>query len=90
MPASQNTPEEIARRGRDLYERQIGSRLWGERRGEVLVINVETGGYEIALDHLTAARRARARFGAAPLFAMRVGFPALARIGGRTTTRRTP
>ena len=81
------TPDEIARRGREFY-RQIQPRLGAEDRGRIMVIDVGTGEYELGSDHLTTARRARERFGDAPLFAVRIGSPALARIGGRATSRR--
>ncbi len=88
MLGSNYTRDEIARRGKDLYEREIRSRVEKDHFGEVVVIDVETGDYEIDPDHLTAAKRARAKHPDAALFALRVGFPALARIGGRATTRR--
>ena len=88
MPRSRYTTDEIARRGKELYEREIRPRIEHDHQGEVAVIDVDTGAYEIAPDHLTAAKRARAKHPEAALFAMRVGFPALARIGGHTATSR--
>lgn len=81
------TPDEIVRRGKALYEREIRAGIEQDHYGEFVVIDTETGRYEMDRDHLTAAKRARAKFPAAPLFAVRVGFPALARIGGRHVTR---
>ena len=81
------TADEVIRRGRDLYEREIRSQVEPDHRGEIVVIEVESGDYEVDHDHLTAARRARAKHPDGVLFATRVGFPALARIGGRGTTR---
>ena len=87
MAESSYTPDEIARRGKALYDRDIRSQVEPGHRGEVVVIDIESGGYEIDPDHLTAVRRARAKYPNAILFVTRVGFPALARIGGRVTRR---
>ena len=65
-------PDEISVRGQRLYE-QILPRLEPARRGDFIVINVETGEYELDPDDETAAQRASQRFGAAPSFAARVG-----------------
>lgn len=89
MAPTRYSPEEVARRGKDLYEREIRPKVERDHHGEVVVIDVESGDYEVDRDHLTAARRARSRHPDAPLFATRIGFSALARIGGRMTTRRT-
>jgi hypothetical protein len=50
----------------------------------MLVINVETGEWEMDTDDVIAARKAKARFGEAALFSMRIGYPAAYRLGGRT------
>lgn len=88
MSNSSYTPDEIARRGKEVYERQIRSKVERDHYGQFLVVDIATGQYEVDRDHLTAARRARAKNPGAALFALRVGFPALARIGGRTVARR--
>jgi len=87
MPNVSYIPEEIARRGNALYERDIRPRIERDHHGEFVVIDVDTGQFEVDRDHLAAAKRARAKYPNAPLFALRVGFPALARIGGRTVAR---
>jgi hypothetical protein len=75
--------EEIVRRGEELYEQQIRGQIDEERnKGKALVIDIETGDYEIDEDGLAAARRAQARHPDAALYAMRIGYPAYAKIGG--------
>jgi len=75
--------EEIARLGKLIYERDLRAGLETETNlGKSLVIDIETGNYEIDDDHLAAVRRARAKRPDAVLFGMRVGYPTLARIGG--------
>ena len=76
-------PTEIVRRGKALYEQRIRAEVEEGNRGKVLVINVETGEYEMDADHLTASTRA-AKFPGAPRYAMRIGAPALGRLGLRS------
>ena len=63
------------------YADKIGPEVEATGRGRFVVINVETGEYEIDDDDLAATRRARARFPDAPLFTLRVGYPAAYRLG---------
>jgi hypothetical protein len=83
MATSAYTAEEIVRRGQEIYERQIRPKVEPNHRGKLLVINIETGEYEMDSDALTAAKRAKARFPEAALFTMRVGHPAAFRLGTR-------
>ena len=79
--------KEIVQRGKALYEQQIRTAVEAGNAGKVLVINVDTGEYEMDSDHLTASMRAAARFPGAALYAMRIGAPALGRIGFRAHGR---
>ena len=81
--AEQLSPEEIARRGGALYDRTIRPLVEPEHPGWFLVLNVLTGEYVMDPDDVEAARLASARFGSAPLFAVRIGHPAACHIGGR-------
>ncbi len=74
---------EIVERGKAMYEKQIRGRVEPGHLGQVLVINVDTGEYEIDRDHLAASDRAAFRFPGAALYAMRIGSPALGRLGLR-------
>ena len=75
--------EETTRRGKAMYEAHIRAHVEPKHTGETLVINVETGEYEINADDIQAALRARARFGSnAPLFALRIGSSTAYRLGG--------
>ena len=48
MPHPTLTAEEIARRGEEIYERDLRARLeTEENRGKFLVIDIATGAYEI-------------------------------------------
>ena len=83
MPHPRYSADEIAERGKAIYERELRSRLEPQHRGQVVVINIETGEHEVDTDHLAASNRAAARHPGAPLFALRIGYPTLGRIGGR-------
>ena len=76
--------EEIVQRGQALYKQKIRATVdEPENRGKMLVINVETGEYEMDDDDVMAAKRAKSRFGDAALVSMRIGYPAAYRLGGR-------
>jgi len=79
------TENEVVQRGQALYEQKIRAAVdEASNKGKMLVINVETGEYEMDADDVVAAKRAKARFGKAALFSMRIGHPAAYRLGGRT------
>lgn len=75
--------EEIVRRGRYIYETRLRTQLETAHPGEFLILNVQTGEYEVDRDDAAASRRARLRFPDAPLLTIRIGHSAAFRIGGR-------
>ena len=83
MSTRHYTSEEIVERGRMLYEQQIRPHVEREHTGKYLVLDVESGDYEIDRDHLAASDRAAAKRPGAPLFAVRIRYPTVGRIGGR-------
>ncbi len=72
--------DEIARRAWELYEQRIRSEVESEHKGELMVINVESGEYVMDRDDLTAVRKAQQKFSGAALYTMRVGFRAAFRV----------
>ena len=72
-----------AERGAMLYEQKLRGLLEPTHNGKYIVIDVDTGDYELDEDHLAAADRAAAKHPGAPLYATRVGSRSLGRIGGR-------
>ncbi len=83
--ASNPFPEAtVAQRGDRWYQQHIGVLLEPAHHGEYVVINVETGEFEVDRDHLAASDRAADRFAGAPLYATRVGSRTLGRIGARS------
>jgi hypothetical protein len=76
------TKEEIAQRGKEWYERGIRAKVEEGNTGKILLIDIETGDYEIDDDQVAAAHRLLAKHPDAALYGMRVGYPSLGKIGG--------
>ncbi|GET41329.1 hypothetical protein [Microseira wollei] len=75
--------EEIARRGKELYENSIRANVeTAENIGKIISINVETGDYEIGDDLVVTSRRLQAKQADATIWAERIGFNAVYAVGG--------
>lgn len=83
MPHPRFSSEEIGRRGQELYDQKLRKELEEGNRGRYLVIDVETGDYALGDDTLELSHRLHAKHPGAALFAMRIGYPATVRMGGR-------
>ena len=81
MPHPRFPSEEIVRRGEAIYERQIRDTVEAKHTGKFLVLDIETGDYEVDQDELAAVDRAKAKHPDAPLYLLRVGFPAAVTLG---------
>ena len=83
MPYPGHTTEEVARRGQEIYERKIRQEVEPEQIGRFLVVDIESGDYEVADDDLSASARMLARRPDARLYELRVGRDYAYRLGGR-------
>ena len=81
--------DEFAKRGDRIYEQDIQPHLTPEDEGKFVLIDIETGAYEIDEDELVASDRLLARFPAAQVWMARVGLRA-ARIRPPFKQRKTP
>jgi len=72
---------EVSKRAKEIYERSIRSQVEKNHWGEYLVIDIETGEYELDKDHLAASERAFKKNPEGMRFAMRIGYPAMGHIG---------
>ncbi len=90
MPYPGHTTEEIARRGRELYEKEIRRLVEPEHAGRFVVVDVTSGDYEVADEDLDASGRLLERRPDAMLYGQPVGTgsSASARIGGRLEPQR--
>lgn len=76
------TKDEIARRGREIYERDIRAEVEREHDGEFLVVDVATGDYAVGEDDEEVFDRAEAKNPEGLFYLLRVGRSAAHRIGG--------
>ena len=83
MDVTNLTTAEIVERGTLIYEQRLRALLEPAHIGKYVVIDVETGDYEVDADHMAASDRAAARRPDAVLYATRVGSRTIARMGGR-------
>jgi len=83
MPHPQYSSAEIVRRGQALYDQQIRGQVEAHHPGKFLVLDIETGDYEIDVDDVVALQRAKAKHPDAALYILRVGVPTAYRLGGQ-------
>lgn len=77
--------EEIARLGKEIYERNIRPIVEADHHGEVVSIDVDNGSWAIGEDVLEAVDRLRTdRNGAINVWSERVGYRALVSFGARS------
>ncbi len=81
MPYINYTPSEIELQGEAIYGRQIRDKVEFAHKGKFLVIDIETGEYEIDADDLVATKRLLVKYPNAVVYGLRIGFPTAYRIG---------
>ena len=81
MPYINYTPSEVESRGEGIYDRQIRDKVELKHKGRFLVIDIETGEYEIDDDDLVATKRLLVKRPNAVIYGVRIGFPSAYRIG---------
>lgn len=82
MPGAKYSSEEVAARGEAIYERDIRSLVERENKGKFLVLDIETGDYEIDSEDLNATKRVMAKRPGAIMYGLRIGYPAAYKLGG--------
>src|SRR5215213_5302805 len=73
--------QEVARRGREIYEHEIKTEVEPEQKGRFLVIDVKSGSYALSDDEFEAFDRAREETPDGLLYLVRVGHRADHRAG---------
>lgn len=81
MESPERTPEEIARRGREIYEQDIRSEVEPARTGEFVVVDIISGDYAISVDEAEAFDQAETRNPEGLFYLIRVGHRTAHRIG---------
>ena len=86
MPHPRIPDHEIDRCGQELYEQGIRTAVeTPDNAGKQIVIDIETGEYEIDSDGLAASRRLLAKHPDAALYGLRIGYNAVYALGGVLT-----
>jgi hypothetical protein len=73
--------EEVARRGDEIYNREIRSKVEGRYDGQAAAIDVDTGSYVLDDDAGSAAEELLARNPDAEIWLVRIGKHAMTRMG---------
>lgn len=81
MPYTSHTAKQVSSLGEKIYSQRIRDKVAEKHRGKFVVIDVETGDYEIDADDLTATKRLLAKRPDAVTYGIRIGFPTAYRIG---------
>ena len=80
------TKEEAARRGDEVYHRDVRHQVEPQHAGEIVAIDLDTGLWEVDRDERTAAQRLESRRPDAQIWVVRAGSRYLSRFGtGRGT-----
>jgi hypothetical protein len=74
--------EEFAKRGDEIYHRDIRPLVEADNKGKFVAIDIETGAWEMDLDALTACDRLIARIPDCQTWLVRIGYPSIHRLGG--------
>lgn len=72
--------EEFARLGDEIYERDIRP-LKSDNLGKIVAIDIETGGWEMDTNEITASARLEERYPDAQIWIVRVGCRNVRRFG---------
>jgi hypothetical protein len=75
--------EEFARRGDAIYEREVAPIVEPSLNGQYVVIDIETGQYEVDVNEMAASDRLLARLPDAQIWFRRVGSKFARRFGPR-------
>ena len=89
MQTRRHSLEETVRLGEAIYHDRIRSLVEADHKGKIIAIEVDGGEYEIAETALIASRKLRERVPDAETFSVRIGYPTLRTMGGRTLPRQS-
>ena len=74
---------EVASKGQAIYNEKIRPLVDPAEKGKLVVIDVDTGDYEIDSNHAAAVGRLEARHPGVITFTVRVGYSAAFKLGSR-------
>lgn len=76
--------EEYARRGNEIYESQVRSRIEEGNHGRIVAIDIETGAFEVADTTIEATDHLYERVPDAQPWVIRIGHRSVYRFGSRS------
>jgi hypothetical protein len=76
--------EETARRGDELYEREVRAKVEPTNQGKIVAIDTTTGSYAVGDTALAASKHLLSQHPQAEIWFVRIGHRALHRIGLRS------
>jgi hypothetical protein len=76
----------MVQRGHTFYEHQIRTQVETQHTGDFLILEVETGDYEIDAEEVRALQRAKAKHPDGALYIVRIGSPTADRFGAQPLT----
>ena len=82
--AARYTRDEFARRGQEIYERDVHPSLRPDDDGKFVAIDIDSGDYQADRDDYAATEGLLARRPGAPIWLTQVGQPAAYRLGARS------
>ena len=88
MGHSRYSSDEIVTKGKEIYEKRLKDKLEAHNVGKFLVIDIESGEYEMDADDMAAALRAYAKSPDAPRYEMRIGYATSGTIGNALASAR--
>ena len=74
---------EIGKRARELYDTSIRPKVEPGNVGRYIVIDANSGDYEVGDDYIVLTDTMSARHADSALYTLRIGYPVVGRIGGR-------
>ena len=81
MTVRKYSRDEVCDRGSAIYAAEIKARVEPQENGKFIVIDIESGDYEIAEDMLDASHRLRERRPYSVRFGGMVGYPSAYQLG---------
>jgi hypothetical protein len=86
MPAEhpRYSAQETARRGDELYEREVRAKVEPTNQGKIVAIDTETGSYAVGDTALAKSKHLLSQHPQAEIWFVRIGHRALHRIGSRS------
>jgi hypothetical protein len=82
--AARYSREEFARRGQEIYERQVRPTLRPDDEGKFVAIDIESGSFEVDRDDYAATERLLSRHPDAQIWLVQAGQPVAYRLGARS------